>query len=770
MEDPTCDEEMLARELCTLLTHIATKLTNAGGAFLHIQESLRTFAKEVGEFAEGRAQKPKVDVHIQLTKQSTCKREDGQAEKKRLPLTTYSPLALATVPTSKLCGEERDGRRCCLPFGHSKKGNVCCWNDDAFVRNHANGKTDRSELQKEWAKDLAFHICGLINHCPVHPECIGGCHVSTNDRGIKDIQSMQAFNLQKNGEYFRGRDGQNLCRKQGGATLGQVKKGDVANWPVLKQLSQILLDFMENFPEECKFTARYFRFRTAQATNEDIEAMTEAIVRSAAAKDSPPNVLLAAAQSLGQDGGAKEDTEAMQPGSESSERDVEAGAPPTMPVSPEGIATVNALFAAYSPRYAPEAWVKEPAELAKLDWGAVRVYHNSADDIAQVELVATQREPTNIAMERLYDADKLEALAGYRWGAYGLSTPERLMPNIAIYCVTPVVQGGKRLDRVHVINLIGYAFDSRHQPDMAYFGGGLKDKKRQPLNTEALKLAYAKMWAYAFAAALQHGLTCIQAFGVGSGAFRPDCVGEAAFLRDYVDGAIEVARGMVPHAEGIAVRRDDGFFIPNGLFAASAEDIATTLYVNAWDPWSMVGNGNARDRSLDGYWGRSTAMAPLCWPKTNPAISYEAVQMQGAGSTTPQEGEAMQATLMPSPNVVPPAVAMSGSQGGGAGPSTTLSQQAAHVLVGLLDLHHDDLALDDSAAEEEEEEEEEAEKGTAEAAAADHPTQEKAETARKMSQQKGATEEKAETARKMPQQKGATRSKKQASLSTITPF
>ena len=145
---------------------------------------------------------------------------------------------------------------------------------------------------------------------------------------------------------------------------------------------------------------------------------------------------------------------------------------------------------------------------------------------------------------------------------------------------------------------------------------------------QGLKLAYDKVWAFAFAAALDQGLTCIQAFGVGAGNFRPDCVGEAAFIRDYLDGAIERARGMVPGAESIQVRRDEDFFIPDGLFDSSSDDIATTLYVNAWDPWSMVGNGNAGDCSLDGYWGRSTAMAPLCWPRTNPAISYQAVEMQ----------------------------------------------------------------------------------------------------------------------------------------------
>ena len=41
----------------------------------------------------------------------------------------------------------------------------------------------------------------------------------------------------------------------------------------------------------------------------------------------------------------------------------------------------------------------------------------------------------------------------------------------------------------------------------------------------------------------------------------------------------------------------------------------------------MVGNGNKGDRSLDGYWGRSSAIVPVCWPMINSEISYEPVNM-----------------------------------------------------------------------------------------------------------------------------------------------
>jgi hypothetical protein len=44
--------------------------------------------------------------------------------------------------------------------------------------------------------------------------------------------------------------------------------------------------------------------------------------------------------------------------------------------------------------------------------------------------------------------------------------------------------------------------------------------------------------------------------------------------------------------------------------------------VNAWDPWSMIGNGNDRDNSLDGNWGRCSNMTVLGWSEANPFIKY----------------------------------------------------------------------------------------------------------------------------------------------------
>jgi len=50
--------------------------------------------------------------------------------------------------------------------------------------------------------------------------------------------------------------------------------------------------------------------------------------------------------------------------------------------------------------------------------------------------------------------------------------------------------------------------------------------------------------------------------------------------------------------------------------------LSEILWLNAWDPHSVVGNGNANDNSLDGYYGRASSLGLMCFPMTNPWIQY----------------------------------------------------------------------------------------------------------------------------------------------------
>ena len=51
-------------------------------------------------------------------------------------------------------------------------------------------------------------------------------------------------------------------------------------------------------------------------------------------------------------------------------------------------------------------------------------------------------------------------------------------------------------------------------------------------------------------------------------------------------------------------------------------DTKTTLFVNAWAPLSVPGNGNEWDDSLDGFIGRITNIAVNGSGMTNPDMQY----------------------------------------------------------------------------------------------------------------------------------------------------
>jgi len=232
-----------------------------------------------------------------------------------------------------------------------------------------------------------------------------------------------------------------------------------------------------------------------------------------------------------------------------------------------------------------------------------------------VKTIALEREPVNIQMRRNYNESRLRESFGYQRGGYGKSTPTQLMPHIAAYCRTPFRLGPKQID-IHVINAIGIAFDSKLQPDCQYF---------LPLTPEKWIELVARMvltWRFIFTCARQSRLKRVFLARVGGGFFATllnQWHPEKNYDKLYNE-SLPPVQSQFPEIE---VRS-----LPNLDTLCSDEMspyLADSLLVNAWDPWSMVGNGNAGDNSLDGKFGRASAMAVLCWPVTNPMIRYEAV-------------------------------------------------------------------------------------------------------------------------------------------------
>ena len=241
----------------------------------------------------------------------------------------------------------------------------------------------------------------------------------------------------------------------------------------------------------------------------------------------------------------------------------------------------------------------------------VHVFYSSGT-LKNAKMLAKQREPVNIAMNRLYDINQLKTVFGWAYGAYSKSSTEKLMPNLAISCIATFKKQNQFVD-VPVINLIGLAFDSIEQPDYKFV-------KAKPFNQRSkfIRQHYTKLWEFAFRDIKLRGLEKLVFYDVGAGAFSQglqSLLPQFDFNKMLIEtrkqaqinedaGEITVIRGCSPIAHCLFSKLEN-----------------KALYVNAWDPWSIVGNGNNLDASLDGAYGRSSNMGVLCSPITNPSIS-----------------------------------------------------------------------------------------------------------------------------------------------------
>lgn len=275
----------------------------------------------------------------------------------------------------------------------------------------------------------------------------------------------------------------------------------------------------------------------------------------------------------------------------------------------------QAVHRIYEPGYAFPEWVLEKEHWDQHDFKATTAYFRKEHAIEDVVKLLQFREPCNIGMRRLYDLDKMKKQFGYETGAYETHSIENPMPNIAIYCHATVKLPSGAFTKAHVINLIGLAFDSTRQPDF----------KMYTSTTDIVK-AYTRMWELAAIATSKAKLPILKIYNVGGGAFA------GKYGTNFVTEIFEPAfKPLIPFFEQhkITVEGYDwtthtfnGGLIPDVL---ETDDLTKTMYVNAWDPWSLIGNGNECDNSLDGHWGRISNMAVLGWWATNPHMGAKSV-------------------------------------------------------------------------------------------------------------------------------------------------
>lgn len=267
----------------------------------------------------------------------------------------------------------------------------------------------------------------------------------------------------------------------------------------------------------------------------------------------------------------------------------------------------SAFFATYRHGYAPPEWSKDTY---RTGGAPCIVLYDDADDERQVQLLATQREPVNIAMQRQYDQAALHELFGYRRSPYRAE-----MPNIAIYCRcvvrSPVYNGW-----AHVINVIGAALDHVEQPDYKHFAA-----MEPGARARALRRRYRCIFRRILHVAIHKSLH-IRMSRFGCGAFAQLLYDEETMYATIFAPALRRAIAEVSPRCALPRIEFMGRF-PDEL---AHLDVGEWLLVNAWDPWSFVGNGNAADESLDGYMGRHTDMALRCSPLFNADVRYEAIR------------------------------------------------------------------------------------------------------------------------------------------------
>ena len=269
------------------------------------------------------------------------------------------------------------------------------------------------------------------------------------------------------------------------------------------------------------------------------------------------------------------------------------------------------------------------------DFRATRVFYDAKDELVDVKRLAFEREPCNIQMSKNFDEAKLQEELGYSESYYtrwAKQHTKRLPPNIAVYVKTHVYmpQVAKLVlqpsilswfhvrkqsclfKRVHLISLVGLAFDHPSQPDFELLG-------EAPSLDELLE-AYTRIWRKAFECAKYWDLPTIVATQVGNGAFKPPNLSCQEFKLGVHDKVLSNLKKAYPDIKVVQPR--NVFAVIYKLDQAKLDNL---LFVNSWGPHSMLGNGNCIDDSLDGKFGRCSAIAVLGWPGTNLHVRYKQI-------------------------------------------------------------------------------------------------------------------------------------------------
>jgi hypothetical protein len=295
------------------------------------------------------------------------------------------------------------------------------------------------------------------------------------------------------------------------------------------------------------------------------------------------------------------------------------------------------IYSVYKPECRPtrcKRWLdSQPSNLKDLAQQAM-VFYPQAYSFEQAFTLASQREPVNIEMKRqpYYHEAKLQEQFGYRRCPYGGAD---VSPNLAVFTRTPFWPNAAKASAsppyiANVLHLIGAALDSEEQPDYEAF------YKHGVLNMGHLIKFYRQVYTMMIKAALvvqrrhKRPMKLVLVGLIGSAAFwqLPD-----AAQYNYDDHITPVLDALIhDYADQLTIRvvhygEADNTFSLLQQGKVSQAELDSTILTNAWDCWSMLGNGNEKDDSLDGFYGRASAIAALGWPTCNQYIQFVPIQV-----------------------------------------------------------------------------------------------------------------------------------------------
>ena len=352
---------------------------------------------------------------------------------------------------------------------------------------------------------------------------------------------------------------------------------------------------------------------------------------------------------------------------------------------------IDGLWSSYNSFFVPPSWVLDMHKKHMTSEGSTATHTHCLTmhpHHKYLDLVLQHREPTNIKNSPgQFDITVFAKAFGYAESGYKtafrLAKQQEIPPNFALLCRTRVqtpeiaefihMQSAKKC-YINVVNLIGFAFDTESQPDYIYF---IEGNRMQEFD-EHLRNMFRLMFA-AYALSDNKMLVLAQVGGRAFSTLFPGCTAEDCLpylanhfypclhevwtslktrpdiillignpiplhlnlLQSACPTASVLACGQFPAVVAQYVQLDPYTgnlslhnFTDTPRDAKHTYQLSDALFVNAWDPHSVVGNGNSCDNSLDGHIGRCTDMAPMSFYPTNPNIRIIDANVVLANSNT----------------------------------------------------------------------------------------------------------------------------------------